>query len=48
MAVTESEAEWRESQCLCGSSGCRGYYVDYAGSTAFMDVTFLTVWTEKP
>ncbi|GIL69137.1 hypothetical protein Vretifemale_124 [Volvox reticuliferus] len=37
-SVTESEKEYREAICLCGSRNCRGSYLYYSGSTAFTQV----------
>lgn len=37
-SVTESEKEFRSAICLCGTRNCRGSYLYYAGSTAFMQV----------
>ncbi len=37
-SVTESEKEYREAVCLCGSRQCRGSYLYYSGSTAFTQV----------
>jgi hypothetical protein len=37
-AVTESEIEWKSSTCLCTYRRCRGFYLDYAGSSSFMEV----------
>ncbi|KXZ45516.1 hypothetical protein GPECTOR_53g102 [Gonium pectorale] len=37
-SVTESEKEYREAICLCGSRLCRGSYLYYSGSTAFTQV----------
>ena len=37
-SVTESEKEFREAACLCGTRHCRGSYLYYAGSSAFMQV----------
>jgi len=37
-AVTESEMEWKSSTCLCTYRRCRGFYLDYAGSSSFMEV----------
>ncbi|GFR46120.1 hypothetical protein Agub_g7609 [Astrephomene gubernaculifera] len=37
-SVTESEKEYREAICLCGSRNCRGSYLYYSGSTAFTQI----------
>ncbi|KAG2481828.1 hypothetical protein HYH03_019206, partial [Edaphochlamys debaryana] len=37
-SVTESEKEFREAICLCGTRNCRGSYLYYSGSTAFTQV----------
>lgn len=36
--VSESEREFREAICLCGSVGCRGSYLYYTGSRSFSAV----------
>jgi hypothetical protein len=36
--ITESEKEFREAICLCGTRRCRGSYLYYAGSDLHMDV----------
>lgn len=37
-SVTESEKEFREAICLCGTHMCRGSYLYFTGSRAFMQV----------
>jgi len=37
-SVTESEKEYRSAICLCASKICRGSFLHYAGSGAFMHV----------
>ncbi len=37
-SVTESEKEYREAICLCGTRSCRGSYLYYSGSDAFTQV----------
>eukprot|EP00210_Caulerpa_lentillifera_P000252 g245.t1 len=37
-SVTESEKEFRSAICLCSSLNCRGSFLHYAGSTAFMHI----------
>ena len=37
-SVTESEKEFREALCLCGTHMCRGSYLYFTGSRAFMQV----------
>ena len=34
-SVTESDAEYRAAICLCGTGGCRGSFLYWAGSTVF-------------
>ena len=36
--VTESEREFRAAVCLCGTTACRGSFLYYAGSKAYMQV----------
>lgn len=36
--MTESEKEFREAICLCGTHMCRGSYLYFTGSRAFMQV----------
>jgi len=35
-SVTESEKEFRSATCLCGTRLCRGSFLYFAGSRAFM------------
>lgn len=37
-SVTESEKEFRDAICLCGTHMCRGSYLYFTGSRAFMQV----------
>ncbi|KAK9830947.1 hypothetical protein WJX81_000882 [Elliptochloris bilobata] len=37
-SVTESEKEFRSATCLCGTRLCRGSFLYFAGSRAFMQV----------
>lgn len=37
-SVTESEKEYRSAICLCASRTCRGSFLHYAGSGAFMHI----------
>lgn len=37
-SVTESEKEFREAICLCGTQNCRGSFLMFSGSRAFMQV----------
>ncbi|GMH38444.1 hypothetical protein BSKO_06328 [Bryopsis sp. KO-2023] len=37
-SVTESEKEYRAAICFCGTHCCRGSFLYYAGSSAFMQV----------
>jgi len=37
-SVTESEKEFRDAICLCGTSGCRGSFLTFSGSRAFQAV----------
>ena len=37
-SVTESEKEFRSAICLCGSPLCRGSFLHYAGSSAYMQI----------
>lgn len=37
-SVTESEKEYRAAVCLCGTSSCRGSFLFFTGSNAFMEV----------
>lgn len=37
-SVTESEKEFKAAVCLCGTSACRGSFLYFAGSKAFMQV----------
>jgi hypothetical protein len=37
--VTESEKEFRTAICLCGTRNCRGSFLTFAGSRAFMQVS---------
>ena len=37
-SVTESEKEFKAAVCLCGTSSCRGSFLYFAGSKAFMQV----------
>lgn len=37
-SVTESEKEFKSAICLCGTTNCRGSYLQYVGSTAFTQV----------
>lgn len=39
--VTESEKEFRTAICLCGTRNCRGSFLTFAGSRAFMQVSNL-------
>lgn len=34
-SVTESETEYRSAVCLCGTRGCRGSFLHWAGSPAY-------------
>ena len=36
--VTESEKEFKTAICLCGTRNCRGSFLMFAGSRAFMQV----------
>ena len=36
--VTESEKEFKAAVCLCGTTACRGSFLYFAGSKAFMQV----------
>ena len=36
--VTESEKEFRTAICLCGTRNCKGSFLTFAGSRAFMQV----------
>ena len=38
--VTESEKEFRAAICLCGTTACRGSFLYFAGSKAYMQVAF--------
>ncbi len=40
-SVTESEKEFKAAVCLCGTSSCRGSFLYFAGSKAFMQVRLL-------
>jgi hypothetical protein len=42
-SVTESEKEFKAAVCLCGTSACRGSFLYFAGSKAFMQVGSGTV-----
>ena len=37
-SVTESEKEFREAICLCGTAACRGSFLTYSGSRSFQAV----------
>lgn len=37
-AVTETEKEWKDATCLCGSRRCRGFYLEYSGNRAFSEI----------
>ena len=37
-SVTESEKEFRQAICLCGTHMCRGSYLYFTGSKAFMQI----------
>lgn len=37
-SVTESEKEFKEAICLCSTHQCRGSYLTFTGSRAFMQV----------
>ena len=37
-SVTESEKEFKAAVCLCGTTACRGSFLYFAGSKAFMQV----------
>jgi len=37
-SVTESEKEFRQAICLCGTHMCRGSYLYFTGSRAFMQI----------
>ena len=34
--VTESEREFKAATCLCGTRACRGSFLAFSGSRAFM------------
>lgn len=36
--VTESEREFNSAFCLCGTTACRGSFLYFAGSKAYMQV----------
>ena len=36
--VTESEREFKAATCLCGTRACRGSFLAFSGSRAFMQV----------
>lgn len=40
--VTESEREFKAATCLCATRGCRGSFLGFSGSRAFMQV-----WAES-
>ena len=43
-SVTESEKEFKAAVCLCGTTACRGSFLYFAGSKAFMQVpSFVSV-----
>ena len=37
-SVTESEREYHAATCLCGTARCRGSFLTFSGSKAFMQV----------
>lgn len=39
--VTESEEEFRQAFCMCSSRACRGSYLHYTGSKAYMQARCL-------
>ena len=40
--VTESEREFKAATCLCGTRACRGSFLGFSGSRAFMQARSLT------
>lgn len=38
-STTESEKEFRAAVCLCGTTACRGSFLYFAGSKAFMQAS---------
>eukprot|EP01083_Nonionella_stella_P141009 433677_1 len=37
-SVTESEREWHDAVCLCGSANCNGQFLIYAGTSLYTEV----------
>ena len=42
--VTESEREFKAATCLCATRGCRGSFLGFSGSRAFMQVSIPCQW----
>ena len=45
--VTESEREFKAATCLCGTRACRGSFLGFSGSRAFMQAShFCLSWQQ--
>jgi hypothetical protein len=43
-SVTESEDEFKQAFCMCSTRHCRGSYLYYTGSKAYMQVRGAVCW----
>lgn len=46
-SVTESEKEFKAATCLCGTTACRGSFLYFAGSKAFMQASICFYFLPK-